>query len=140
VLLNIHSPLQLTEMNLFSNGRLDDLPRNGRLLRVWMASQWKKVRWHLVGLLVVALPLLAQTPTPPVISGTIPDRTEGVGYSGSVQFQVFATGTQPFTYQWKKNGANISNGGNVWACLEKVDSDSGRLAVLFGGLFFESHR
>jgi bifunctional N-acetylglucosamine-1-phosphate-uridyltransferase/glucosamine-1-phosphate-acetyltransferase GlmU-like protein len=27
-----------------------------------------------------------------------------------------------------------------WACLEKVDSDSGCFAVLFGWLFFESHR
>lgn len=27
-----------------------------------------------------------------------------------------------------------------WACLEKVDSDSGRFAGVFGWLFFESHR
>jgi uncharacterized repeat protein (TIGR03803 family) len=38
-------------------------------------------------------------------------RTNNVGTTAN--FAVSATGTQPFSYQWRKNGTNIVNGGNV---------------------------
>ncbi len=31
----------------------------------------------------------------------------------NVQFSVVATGTAPLSYQWRRNGSNLSNGGNI---------------------------
>jgi hypothetical protein len=53
----------------------------------------------------VAVVTLILPPNPPVIVQHPVSQTVALG--GSVSFAVAATGTGPFTYQWKKNGAPI---------------------------------
>jgi len=48
---------------------------------------------------------------PPVITQQPVSVTTNKG--GSATFNVVATGTSPFGYQWKKNGSNLTNGGKV---------------------------
>ena len=50
----------------------------------------------------------AETPTAPAIT-TQPAAQTVVAHQ-TATFSVTATGTGPFTYQWKKNGVNITNG------------------------------
>ena len=47
----------------------------------------------------------------PAIISQPASRTNGVGTTAT--FTVTATGIQPFSYQWLKNGTNLVNGGNV---------------------------
>ena len=48
---------------------------------------------------------------PPILTGAPLSETNYNGAGAS--FAVAATGTQPFTYYWKKNGAPLGNGGNI---------------------------
>jgi hypothetical protein len=48
---------------------------------------------------------------PPVITG--PPASQTIPSGSNVTFMVTATGTPPLAYQWRKNGINLSNGGNV---------------------------
>ncbi len=48
---------------------------------------------------------------PPVIGTQPASVTKNAGVTAT--FTVSATGTAPFTYQWRKNGSNLSNGGKV---------------------------
>ena len=48
---------------------------------------------------------------PPSITGQPADQTAATG--GSAVFSVSNSGTAPFTYQWRKNGGNLSDGGNI---------------------------
>ena len=50
------------------------------------------------------------TPTPPSITTQPADQTVTEGHTAT--FFVTATGTEPLTYQWKKNGVNISGATN----------------------------
>lgn len=47
----------------------------------------------------------------PVI--TVQPQSRAVALGGTVMFTVVATGTPTPTYQWKKGGVNLSNGGNI---------------------------
>lgn len=51
------------------------------------------------------------TPVAPTIVQQPESQTVTVGLTAT--FEVVAHGTAPFTYQWKKNGVNLANGGNV---------------------------
>ncbi len=72
---------------------------------------------------------------------------KGVGVGGSATFTVTATGTEPLSYQWQKNGADITNAtntgyttpaaaladsGSLYKCIvtNSVGSDTSRAAVL----------
>jgi len=55
----------------------------------------------------------------------------------NVTFSVTATGTQPLSYQWRKNGANLGSGGRISGATSAsltisnvVESDSGQYSVL----------
>jgi GH25 family lysozyme M1 (1,4-beta-N-acetylmuramidase) len=48
---------------------------------------------------------------PPSITTQPADQTKNPGQTAT--FTVAATGTAPLSYQWQKNGANLSNGGNI---------------------------
>ena len=43
----------------------------------------------------------------------IPPTNQFANAGGTASFSVAAIGTPPFTYQWRRNGANLSNGGNI---------------------------
>ena len=51
---------------------------------------------------------------------------------GSASFSVTATGTAPITYQWRRNGTNLSNGGNLSGADSTVLSIAGVLAGDYG--------
>ena len=51
---------------------------------------------------------------------------------GSASFSVTATGTAPITYQWRRNGTNLSNGGNLSGADSAVLSIAGVLAGDYG--------
>ena len=51
---------------------------------------------------IVLPPTIATQPTAQMVS-----------YGGNASFSVAATGTAPFTYQWRKNGIPLMNGGSV---------------------------
>jgi hypothetical protein len=51
-------------------------------------------------------------PVPPAFSGAPP--SSQVLYAGrTARFSAVATGSAPLVYRWKKNGTNLSNGGNI---------------------------
>ncbi|EEF61791.1 Immunoglobulin I-set domain protein [Pedosphaera parvula Ellin514] len=54
----------------------------------------------------------SQTNQPPTILFQPQSRTNSVGTTAS--FSVTADGTGPLTYQWRKNGFNLTDGGNVF--------------------------
>ncbi len=45
---------------------------------------------------------------------TSPPSNKTIMEGSNVNFTVTASGSAPFTYQWRRNGANLSNGGNVY--------------------------
>jgi|GEM_PF-3535586 len=49
--------------------------------------------------------------TPPSV--TTHPTTQGACVGDSIQFTVAASGTTPLSYQWKKDGSNLSNGGSI---------------------------
>ncbi|MEJ1971089.1 MAG: ExeM/NucH family extracellular endonuclease [Lacunisphaera sp.] len=57
----------------------------------------------------------ASGPTPPSI--TTPPSSQTVTEGATVQFSVGASGTAPFTYQWRKGGAPLADGGIVTGAL-----------------------
>ena len=50
------------------------------------------------------------TSVPPTI--TQQPSSQSVAPGGSASFTVQAYGSEPFTYQWQKNSANLANGGH----------------------------
>lgn len=62
--------------------------------------------------------------SPPVITGHPVNATVSVGQSAT--FTVVATGASPLTYQWQRNGANISGAtGSAYTTPATTASDSG---------------
>ncbi len=55
--------------------------------------------------------VLTVVPVPPSILVQPNSQTNGAG--GSVTFTVSVSGSAPFSYQWRKNGTNLTDGGNV---------------------------
>ncbi len=55
--------------------------------------------------------VIVQTPVPPTVISGPQSQTLNVGQT--VTFTVTAGGSQPMTYLWRKDGANLANGGNV---------------------------
>jgi outer membrane protein assembly factor BamB len=51
------------------------------------------------------------SPTAPLITAQPQSRTNSVGTTAT--FSVAATGTEPLSYQWRRNSVNLSDGGNV---------------------------
>lgn len=51
------------------------------------------------------------TPVPPTVVSAPQSQTVNVGQT--VSFSVTASGSQPMTYLWRKDGVNLANGGNV---------------------------
>jgi hypothetical protein len=39
--------------------------------------------------------------------------TQTTTFGGTAQFSVFVSGTQPMTYEWRRNGILLSDGGNI---------------------------
>ncbi len=56
------------------------------------------------------LSIVTMTMTPEITS---PPASQNVALGGNVTFDVAATGTEPFTYQWQFNGADLVNGSGV---------------------------
>ncbi len=65
---------------------------------------------NLASVLIVTPPPPA-SPTPPTITTQPASQTTFVG--DTLTFYVSATGSATLTYQWRKNGTNLTNGGNV---------------------------
>jgi hypothetical protein len=75
---------------------------------------------------------------PPAILSSPQSRTNYVGTTAT--FNVFATGSPPLSYQWRKDGENLSNGGNISGVTSTiltisnvVLSDSGAFDVVVSG-------
>jgi hypothetical protein len=58
---------------------------------------------------MVVFPHVVPVPEKPLIVAQPQNRTTNAGTS--VTFAVTATGTEPFGYQWRRNGTNLSDGG-----------------------------
>jgi pectate lyase len=71
----------------------------------------------------------APPPTPPTIS--VPPASQAVLVGDDVGFSVVAAGTEPFTYQWLKDGAIIAGAtGDVLSLADVQESDAGDYAVV----------
>jgi len=67
--------------------------------------------------------LLTPTVTGTPVLATQP-QNQSVGVGGTATFTVTASGTAPLTYQWQKNGTNISGATNATLTLSNVQSTS----------------
>jgi pectate lyase/pectin methylesterase-like acyl-CoA thioesterase len=73
--------------------------------------------------------VFVQVITPPSITTQPVSQTASVG-GGTVTFSVVATGTAPLTYQWNKDGSDISGATNATLTLTSVQaSDAGSYLV-----------
>ena len=77
------------------------------------------------------------TATEPIVTGQPAAATVASGSNAT--FSVTAIGAAPFTYQWKKNGSNLADGGNVGGALTSAltltaasSTDAGSYSVLVG--------
>jgi len=64
-----------------------------------------------------------EAPEPPVIARQPQSRTNQVGTTAT--FAVVTTGTAPLSYQWRKNGTNLVNGGQITGATSTNLSISG---------------
>ncbi len=64
---------------------------------------------------------------PPAVFTQPVSRTNNAGSSAT--FSVYAGGTGPLQYQWRKNGANLVDGGNVWGAATMSLTLTGLLAA-----------
>jgi hypothetical protein len=78
------------------------------------------------------------TNQPPIISGQPQSLTNNVG--STAIFSVTASGSGPLTYQWRKNGSALSDGGNLSGAtsstltlLSVSATDAGNYDVIVGG-------
>jgi N-acetylmuramoyl-L-alanine amidase len=72
---------------------------------------------------------LTVTETPPTITSQPQSQTVFLG--DTVTFSATATGSQPFSYQWRKNGANISGAnGSSYSKSNVQSSDAGNYSVV----------
>ncbi len=55
--------------------------------------------------------VVASNTAPPVITSQPTNQTVAIG--GTATFTVRATGPTPISYQWRQNGTNLTNGGNI---------------------------
>lgn len=63
-------------------------------------------------------------------------RSQSVSYGSSVTFSVFASGTFPFTYQWRFNGTNIAGANsNFYTAEHLTTDDSGAYTVVITNSF-----
>ncbi|MDB6109636.1 MAG: Immunoglobulin I-set domain protein, partial [Pedosphaera sp.] len=77
------------------------------------SANFQVVITNFVGSVTSVVAVLNVNP-PPVAPGLVTSPTNQTVTAGSnVSFTVSATGTAPLSYQWRKNGANLGNGGNV---------------------------
>ncbi len=79
----------------------------------------------------------ATTPTPPFPIITLQPASQVKGLGQTATFIVAATGNNPLSYQWKKNGTNLGNGGNVSGTTTSIltlsnlqQSDAGSYTVV----------
>ncbi|MDD5141086.1 MAG: immunoglobulin domain-containing protein, partial [Verrucomicrobiales bacterium] len=88
---------------------------------------------------VVANPVGSVTSAPPAtltVTGSVDPNLAGppVGYvqngGSTVELSVVATGTSPFTYQWKYNGQAISGANTDWVVLTGVTNSGGTYSVV----------
>ncbi|MBI4621594.1 MAG: immunoglobulin domain-containing protein [Verrucomicrobia bacterium] len=71
------------------------------------------------------------TGTAPTITAQPSDQTVGAGVGASATFTVGVSGTAPFTYQWRKNGAAIAGATNATLVLAVVTTaNAGSYTVL----------
>jgi hypothetical protein len=66
---------------------------------------------NLAGSVTSSNALLTVTNIPPAITQQPTDQTVAVG--SNVTFSVYATGTEPLSYQWQVNGTNLADGGDI---------------------------
>ena len=66
---------------------------------------------NVVGSVTSSNAVLTVTNVPPTITQQPMDQTVAVG--SNVTFSVYATGTEPLSYQWQVNGTNLVDGGNI---------------------------
>ncbi len=79
-------------------------------------TDWRMVRdgvaWF--GPTVTRQVTVGSGPFPPSI--TLQPVSQSIAAGGSAAFTIEAIGTDPLTYQWQKNGVNLSNGGHYSGC------------------------
>ncbi len=81
------------------------------------------------GLIITGSTAEPPLPTAPTI--TTHPVSQSVALGGSVTFSVTASGTAPFTYQWRKNGQNIDGATNSTLTLSNVqNTDAGSYDVI----------
>jgi Leucine-rich repeat (LRR) protein len=76
----------------------------------------------------VARLTVSQIPQPPVITSDLESRIVSVG--GNVIFSVTATGTQPLSYEWRKNGVVVGGNASTFAISPVSFDDSGSYKVI----------
>lgn len=71
------------------------------------AGEYTVVASNAFGVVTSAVAILIVTPAPPVITAQPMNLVVGVGSNAT--FSVSSTGSEPFSYQWRFNGTNISD-------------------------------
>ena len=72
---------------------------------------------NMFGVVTSAVAVLTVVHCPPIITSQPEDVTTCGG--GIAIFNVTATGSEPLGYQWRRNGANLSNGGSINAATTR---------------------
>src|SRR5205085_8576379 len=79
-------------------------------------------------------------PRAPIV--TLPPANRSVSAGNSASFSVEVFGTGPFTFQWRRNGTNLSDGvringatNSILSIVTTLESDSGLYSVLVSNAF-----
>ena len=93
-------------------------------------GNYSLVASNAAGVAVSSNAVLAITPSGPVIISQPASQTVLVG--ATVQLAVTVDGTAPFTYQWKQNGTNLTDGGAVSGSVTPILTINGASSASMG--------
>jgi hypothetical protein len=99
------------------------------------AGSYRVVIGNAAGSTTSDLATLQVNPAPLPPSVTIPPQSQTVTAGGNATFTVAANGTAPLSYQWQKNGANLTGQTNTALALGNVQpGDAGGYRVVIGNV------